>query len=472
MSKKDRKPSQKFQFGIDFQQAILNFIVNDRDGYKAIDLVDDSYFVIITHAIICKGLKTFWKNKKRLPSKPLLNEEIRKLLTRKDFKLVREEEKEEINRIVDYIYSTPVKDSDEILNNIITFARYVNLRYITENHNLNDYNSYNDFAAKIQKATNIGNGLNDDLGIFLVEGARDRAIQRQMGYEVVELPYWQLNRTLNGGGVEKGSIIMIMARQKRFKTGMLVNWSRQNMGRKKKGFYVDLENGAMMIATRMDQSLMKATKKDILQGTIDDRMFKQYRKYKRIKSELVIKRFPGGNRTTVHHIQAWLDKLRLEHGITFDYGVIDYPDVMGATTGRQEDDKRISDVYIDLKNLAIDNNLDYILTASHTKNDKETKKRAGTKYHGEDVAKCTDKVRHCDMILGLQESEDEKEQGVMRLEIVDQRDGDSDGRVYLWVDIQKQLAWEFSKKEVEGVYEQLGFTPEGKKKKAEKESDI
>lgn len=470
--KKILKTTEKFQFGIDFQQAILNFIIRDKDGYRAIEFVDDSYFVLITHAVICKAILGFWKAKKRIPSKPLLNEKLRLLYERGDLKMIRDTDKKEIAQIVDIIYNDAPKDSDEILQAIITFARYINVRHYIENQDLDDFGSYDSFAKQIQKAINIGSEVNDDLGIALVAGAKDRVYTRKLGYEVIPLPYWQLNKALNAGGVEKGSIIMIMARQKRFKTGMLVNWGRYNLSRKKIGFYVDLENGAMMIATREDQSILKANKKEVVGGLVDDKLLKVYRKYSRLKSELYIKRFPGGNRTTINHIQAWLDKLRLQLGIVFDYGIIDYPDVMGASTGRQEDDKRISDIYVDLKNLANDNNLDYILTASHTKNDKETKKRAATKYQGEDVAKCTDKVRHCDMVLGLQENDTEKENGVIRLEIIDQRDGVNDARVYLWADIDKQYVKEFTKEEVKEIYAQLGYKDDGTKKTAKKDSDI
>lgn len=470
--KKHGGTTEKFQFGVEFQQAILNFIVQSRDGYRAIEYLEDDYFVLLSHALICKAILTFWRDKKRIPSKAVLNEKLRLMYTRRDFKSLRDDDKREVAQVVDYIYLEPPKDADEIFQAIITFARYVNVKHHIENQDLDDFNSYEAFSKKIQKAINIGSEASDDIGLALVQGARDRVYTRRLGYEVVPLPYWQLNRALNAGGVEKGSIIMIMARQKRFKTGMLVNWSRYNLSRRKKGFYVDLENGAMMIATREDQSVLKAGKKEIVDGHLDDRLLRTYRKYGRLKAELYIKRFPGGNRTTINHIQAWLDKLRLQFGIVFDYGVIDYPDVMGATTGRQEDDKRISDVYIDLKNLANDNQLDYILTASHTKNDKETKKRASTKYQGEDVAKCTDKVRHCDMVLGLQESDEEKENGVIRLEVIDQRDGVSDARVYLWADVDKQFVKEFTKEEVKALYEQMGYTEEGTKKPSTKVNDI
>jgi hypothetical protein len=213
-----------------------------------------------------------------------------------------------------------------------------------------------------------------------------------------------------------------------------------------------------------------ASKKEILSGKLDKKMRKTYRKYKRLGSELAIKRFPA-YKTTTKDIQAWLDKQRLMKGIRFDYGIVDYGDLLGATTGRMEDDKRISDAYLDLKNLALDNELDYILTLSHVKRDKETIKRKGSRYLSSDVAKAIDKCRHCDMILGLQESEEEKEGSIMRLEVVDQRDG-KEGRVLLWADIDKQLVTEFNVAQVDEYYKAQGYTSEGEKKKPKKVTDI
>lgn len=468
-----KKPSSvdKFKFGIDFQELILNFLISDRNGYKAIELIEDSYFGLVSHGIIFRALKTFWKNKKRIPSKELLNEKIRLLYESREFaKLVIEEDKQDISRIVDTLYSKTPKDGDEILTSIISFARYINVKAHIENQDIEDFDKYGDFLNSLQKSIQIGNELDDDLGTFLVAGAKDRINKRALGFEVTPLPWRQLNRTLNAGGVEKGSLIMIMAEQKRFKTGIAINWGRQEMKKRRRGFYVDFENGELAIATRGDQGILTATKREVLEGKLDEKMMRTYRKYKRIGSELVIKRFPA-YKTSTKTIQAWLDRIRLQHGIIFDYGIVDYGDLGAATSGRVEDDKRISDFYIDLKNLAIDNNLDYILTLSHVKRDKDTIKRKSTVYLSSDVAKAIDKCRHCDMILGLQENDEEKEAGVMRLEVVDQRDG-CQGRVLLKVDISKQLATEFSVSQEEEYYAQLGYDKSGNKPKAEKNNDV
>lgn len=471
MAKKKNKTQFKFEFGIDFQEAILGFIVSSKIGYKSMEMVQDGYFVLVTHSIIYKALDKFWKDKKRIPSKEILNEKLRQLYNYKEYdRLIRDEDKTDISQIVDRMYSRPVKDEDEIFSSLISFARYTALKNLQEEHDLQDFDSYDSYSTKVAKAINLGSQLNEDKGEFLVSGARDRIYKRGMGLEVKPLPFWQLNRTLNAGGVEKGTVIMIMAEQKRFKTGMAINWGRLELRRKGVGFYVDLENGQLAIATRGDQGMIKASKRQVLEGQFDDKMAKLYRKYKRIGSELVIKRFPA-YKTTIHHIKAWLDRLRLEDGLIFNFGIIDYGDLGAATTGRVEDDKRISDFYIDMKNLAQEENLDYILTLSHVKRDKDTLKRKATVYQSADVAKAIDKTRHADMILGLQENDEEKEAGVMRLEVVDQRDG-STGRVMLWVDIEKQSAREFTQREVDEYYKELGKNEDGTNKKAEKDADI
>lgn len=471
MAKKLLKPTYKFQFGLDFQEAILNFITTDKKGFQAIDLINDTYFAIIAHRFIFRGIQNFWKRKKRIPSLPLLKETIRKLYDSREFsKLVIDEDKVEIDQIIDKLYGTPVKDGDEILTNIITFARYVNLKDLKENQDLEDFDKYQEFSKKVQKAINIGNELSEDIGMFLVKGAKDRINQRHMGYVVTPTPWTQLNRTLNAGGLEKHSLIMVMAEQKRFKTGMLVNWCRGELGRKKIGAYIDLENGSLAIATRNDQSLLKINKKSVIQGMVDDQLLKTYRKYARIKSELVIRRF-SAHKTTALTLQAWFDKLRLEYGIILNYAIVDYGDLMGAISGKKDDTERISDVYLDLKNLAEDNDLDYIITASHVKRDKDTLKRRATKYQSSDVAKCIDKTRHCDMILGLQENDDEKEAGVLRVEIVDQRDG-TEGSCLFWIDIDKQSAKEFTKEQIKEYWAQVGREDDGKKKKPEKKTDL
>lgn len=471
MSKENKKNNAQFEFGLDFQEAILNFVILSKKGHKAIQLIEDSYFTTLHHAVIFKIIKSFFKQKNKIIAKLVLKENLRVYYRTRDADTLIPSDKLDIESITDRIYTTTITDPDFILESIIKFAKYVELKDLQENHNLEDYTTYDNYQKKVDHIMRIGMELDEDIGHLLVAGAKDRVMERSLGYDQIETPWWQLNRLINAGSVNKGILIMLMSRQKRFKTGMMLNWAKGELGRRKIGFYVDLENGTIAISMRSDQGILKLKKEEVLSGEYDDKMMRTYRKYKRIKSELAIRRFPAYRTTTVD-IAAWLQLLERNFGIRPSYGIVDYGDLMAATTGRQEDDKRISDVYIDLKNLANDFGLDYIITASHVKRDKETQKRAATKYIGEDVAKAVDKVRHCDIVLGLQENEDEKEAGVMRVEIVDQRDGVSEGNMMFWVDIQKQLAREFTRGEVSEYNKQAGRDENGAKKKAIKDSDI
>lgn len=465
----NKKP--KFQFGIEFQEAILIFVLMDKYGYKAIDYIHEDYFAIPHHGLIFKAIKNFWKRNKRLPSKSVLKEKLRGMFESREFKsIIKDPDKKDIESLVDKTYNSLSKDGDIFLENIINFARYVTLKEHLETADLENFERYSEFSGKIQKAISLGNELDDSKGSFLVAGARDRIHQRALGIQVVPTGWWQLNRTLNGGGLEKHSVIMLMSEEKKFKTGMLINLGKAELGRRKNGFYIDLENGEIAITTRIDQSVIKSNKKSIVQGQHDDRLMKTYRKYKRIRAELIVKRFPA-YRTNASHLQAWLDTIQLEYGIKFQYGIIDYPDLMAAISGRIEDEKRISDVYVDLKNLAKDNDLDYLITASHVKRDKETLKRTATKYHTSDVAKCIDKTRHVDLVLGLQQDESEVEAGVLRLEVVAQRDG-TNGAILFWLDIENQWAKEFTKEQVQEYRAAMGKDEEGKSKKPVKNSDI
>ena len=94
---------------------------------------------------------------------------------------------------------------------------------------------------------------------------------------------------------------------------------------------------------------------------------------------------------------------------------------------RDDDTKRISDVYIELNNLALRNDIIHIWTANHVTRE-GVKLREKTRYVGSDIALCIDIVRHAQAIFGLNRSIDEEEAGYLRMEIVSQRDGLPSGR--------------------------------------------
>ena len=51
----------KFEFTTDYQWNLLKYTVKDRDGVKALELYNDSYFTLNEHGIIAHSLKNFYK---------------------------------------------------------------------------------------------------------------------------------------------------------------------------------------------------------------------------------------------------------------------------------------------------------------------------------------------------------------------------------------------------------------------------
>jgi len=464
---------QKFSFGTEFQEAILHYIIYDKNGFKALDLCEDYYFTLIAHHVIAHALKIFYKKKKRIPSKPVLKEVLRDSYnTKKLGEMVLEEDKQEVDRIIERLYNNPLRDADEILENVVKFARYVNVKSDLEDMDPLDYNNYNTFASKIQTSINIGNNFDEDDGTFLVKDFGIRRYNREEDGKF-PTPYWQINNWLTGGGLSPASLVVIASEAKRFKTGFFINLARGYMRMKKKVVIFDFENGEKAFTTRAEQSMMRATQPDLLSGVLDDRLAKVLRKYKRLGAEIVIKRFPA-YKTTSNDLQAWMDMIYLKYGIKFDQAIVDYADLMGATSGRTDDDKRISDVYVDLKNLAADprNNLETIWTASHVTREGAEKRRK-TKYVANDLSKAIDKIRHCDLAIGLQETDEEVEAGVMRAEVMDGRETIRNAHALFWIDIALQNLREFTKAELNEYHTQIGYeTKERKTTVVKKKSDL
>ena len=190
---------------------------------------------------------------------------------------------------------------------------------------------------------------------------------------------------------------------------------------------------------------MNKTIEEIYSGEFDSQVQKQFRKFNRLGAEIIVKRFPAYT-TTMNTIQAYVDDIYREYGIRFDEAIFDYLDLMGAISGKKDETERISDAYVDVKNFLEYNNIESGWTASHL--NREGAKKEATKYNANDIAKAIDKIRHADCIWGLNQSEEEKQEGIMRWQVVDQRQGVPDARALFWLDIPHQRLTEFSLREI------------------------
>ena len=412
---------KKFRFSTDYQFDLLKFTVTDNNGFKALELFEDSNFTLVEHSLIAFALKKYYKTKKKIPKNlSIFKEYILEVIKSERFHT--ELDKNDVDNIFDIvnsIYKGYVKDGKEVLDRCREFVSYVQLRDLIEGFDLNNYQEYNEFAKKAQRIIAIKDADKRNAGSFLVKDIKDRQFRRQDNPNIIPTPFRQVNKSTNAGGYSKGSIIVILDKPKQFKTAALINVARGYLRKKNKIFYVDLENGADELFTRLEQSITNKNKAEILSGKHDPDVQKVMRKYKRLGAEIYIKRFPTS--VTMADIGREMDNIYREHGIQFNTVIFDYLALMQSISGATDDVKRISDVYLDAANLAIEYEIEHIWTAHHVTRD--AFKREATKYHQQDIAKCIDIVRHAQAIWGLNRTTEEKDEDILRMELVVQRDG-------------------------------------------------
>lgn len=419
--------STKFKFTIEYQFDLLRYIVLDKNGVKALEKVDDTYFTLTEHSIIAFALKSYYKKNKRIPGETILREKIKNLLNTKQFvDLVTKDEQAEILKQLSPLYIGIVKDGDEIYNLCKQFSSYVKIKHLLENMDIDDFESYQKFSKQITVAIEDQDEVDETHTSFLFGDIKERQFRRQENTSVHPTPFRQINSLTNAGGYETGSIIVLLDKEKKGKTGMLVNIARGYARMKKNILYVDLENGKEAILTRLEQSVTGLTKLDVIEGQHDKRIQKKIRKYKRLGSEIVVERLPALT-TTADTIQALMDRYYRIHGIRFDILIIDYLGKMGSLSNKTDDFGRISDAYMDVANLCEKNKIEHCWTANHVTRE-GAKVRMKTKYESTDIAKCIDIVRHVHAIYGLNRSDEEEQAGFMRMELIEQRDGKPKGR--------------------------------------------
>lgn len=432
----------KFLFTTDWQLDLLKFTLQESDGYKALKKYDNTYFTLVEHQAIAYSIEKFFKKYKKIPGKTLLKETLNTIFSSRDFvELITRSEQKDILLLADSLFSSKLSNSEIIYEQCKTFNKYVRFKDEIENIDIENFDKFQTYSKRIQKSLeddDVKENLKEGL---LIEDVKGRQFRRKINNNVYPTPFRQINKLTNAGGYEKGSILVIIDKQKKGKTVALVNLARGYLRMRKKVLYIDLENGRESIMSRLEQSIMGLDKNQLLSHEYDHKIQKRFRKYNRLGGEVVVERMPA-NVTTADDIQNKIDDYFNKFGIVFQEIIIDWIGKMASISGKTDDFGRISDAYVDVANLVERNNFEHCWSANHITRD--GMKRMRTKYKPDDIAKCIDISRHVHAIFGLNRNVDEEEAGFQRMEIVEQRDGVDSGRAVFLIDKSRQMMKELT----------------------------
>lgn len=451
-----RKDKTKFSFSPDFQLEILRFIVRDKEGGLILKRIKPSYLVLIEHSLICEGIIKYFKKQKKIPSENILKEVIKEMLEGKQYvDLVTKEDIPNINKLISNLYHIPLSDADYIKEKIYQFSTYIEMKNLNDSFDLDNFEQYEEYSRKVEKILQKAKPKQEDEPIYMIRDITERQFKRQSEPSVIPCPFRQLNDLTNAGGYPEHSINVILDKPKAKKTFFMVNLARGYLRMKKSVLYVDTENGKDQIMDRFIQSSINKTKKELYSGEYDKLEAKHLRKLARFGVELVVERVPAMITNTTY-IKERIVQLR-NQGIDIRVLMVDYAGKLASIAGDREDFERISNVYIDLSNLAEEMKLDIIWTAHHIT--REGKKHRKTRYDENDISGSIAIVRNAQVIMGLNATEQEERDDILRAEIVVQRDGLPSGRALFKCSTETQRCTEFTReqrKEYDRIYgEQL-----------------
>lgn len=439
-----RKDKTKFSFSPDFQLEILRFIVRDKEGGLILKRIKPSYLVLIEHSIICEGIAKYFKKQKKIPSENILKEVIKEMLEGKQYvDLVTKEDIPNINKLISNLYHIPLSDADYIKEKIYQFSTYIEMKNLNDSFDLDNFEQYEEYSRKVEKILQRAKPKQEDEPIYMIRDITERQFKRQSEPSVIPCPFRQLNDLTNAGGYPEHSINVILDKPKARKTFFMVNIARGYLRMKKSVLYIDTENGKEQIMDRFIQSSINKTKKELYSGEYDKLEAKHLRKLARFGVELVVERV-SAMVADANTIRDLVIKLR-NQGIDIKVIMVDYAAKLASLAKDREDFDRISNVYIDLQNLAEDLNIEVIWTANHIT--REGKKHRTTRYDENDISGAISIVRNVQTVFGLNATDQEEKDNIQRVEIVVQRDGLPSGRALFKVDIERQRLTEFTREE-------------------------
>lgn len=450
------KDNIKFSFSPEFQFEILRFVLKDKEGGLVLKRIKSNYLVLIEHSLIFEGISKYFKKQGRMPSENILKEVLKELLESKTYvDLVTKDDIPNINKLISNLYHIPLSDSDYIKEKIYQFSTYVEMKNLNDSFDLDNFEQYEEYSRKIEKVLQKSKPKKEDEPLYMIRGITERQFRRQSEPSVIPCPFRQLNELTNAGGYPEHSVNVILDKPKAKKTFFMVNLARGYLRMKKSVLYIDTENGQEQIMDRFIQSSINKTKKELYSGEYDKLEAKHLRKLARFGVELVVERVPAMITNTTY-IREKIIQLR-NQGIDIKVLMVDYASKLASIAGDREDFERISNVYIDLSNLAEEMKLDIIWTAHHIT--REGKKHRKTRYDENDISGSIAIVRNAQVIMGLNATEQEERDDILRAEIVVQRDGLPSGRALFKCSTETQRCTEFTReqrKEYDRVYgEQL-----------------
>lgn len=307
-------------------------------------------------------------------------------------------------------------------------------------------------AGKVTEAYDLMQARMDELNSvtweipdrqWLMDEFPDRHIQRQTleaqgRYTGTGIPV--LDETL-GGGAQPGFLGVWLARPKAGKTTFLVNKGAIALrAYHRRVLHVPLEGSGAYIADRYDTIFTDELYANVRRGEIDATRYSMaYQEMQMHRQQCVIRAFTDEWDYNITHVWNEMRELKQSYGWEPDLVIVDYCDLLEGRPrpgGYKSDTDSQKASFKDLKSLA--NRGFAVWTASQVQRPKDKDfDDVQDILKSKDIADCYAKVRIADMVGSINQTREERKQGVMRLYVELLRDNAADVEMLIPADFQK-----------------------------------
>lgn len=409
---------------VDFQEEILKFILQTKEGKKYADLLEKELWDAPTNQIVFELYSGYLKKFKGIPSKVTLMEFFDRELKKKKGEKITKDVYDALERQINYLYSPYESDTGLIRASIIEFAQRKKAKNLFRDNADKLAEGDDEFFRRLVKDMNAVVKISEELvdrheyrsGFVLREFTE--AVFHQMDEDVTPTFLRSLNKMTSAGGFYSPQLIILMGAPKSFKTGVLLSLCKEFVRDGKKVYYADTENGEKAIKLRFYQSVMECKRSEFREKTIREETKELISRFGMMGGDMQIGFYPAGS-NTLDDVDEELQWLKDEYNWEPDLIVYDYLDLFkSANKDLKEKRFQIQDVYHHAVRINKKRKTFSISVSTVNKN-AVNKAVIDITHFGEDFAK----AYNCHAAFAICRLPEEVDAGVARILPVAQREG-------------------------------------------------
>jgi len=386
-----------FDFSEGYERKILKTFITDTNFFSLyIDLLDSKYFTNPIRQYIAALLKDYYVKYHKQPSMSFFenqkSQRFPEVMYRDEFNLIK-------NVVTnDYEYTRDL---------FVKFMRTQSYKKaIQQAVSLVQQGRTDEIDFLIKSASEVGR-VHEDLGLDYFATFMDRTKEPKPGYDYIPTGYKRLDDVLEGG-LYVGTLGMILALQGVGKSFCLQNFCKAAALLHLHTVYYTLEMSADAVARRLDMSFTGKTKKEIYKypnKTAELLEQKHEKAGKEIK--IIIKEGTEGQ-FSIADLRSHL-KMLVSEGIPPKVIFVDYAALLKASNKRDEFRFQLKEIYEGLRGIAKEFRI-AVWTAHQAPKGSENKSYLSLG----DVGEATWVSAVCDVIIALNQTPEEREDGIFR----------------------------------------------------------